>query len=118
MKQLLLMIALLCCVPLSAQVGESVAAQQTAWTLSKLLAHQPTADENASVLKLVTTETVTQCHDGTPVYRTVREVEYTIKENEKKISRKRKVVSASTEELVKEREVKERSEERRVGERV
>lgn len=50
----------------------------------------------SNIITFQTIEITTQLHNGQEMFKTTREVEYTIKENEKRISIKREVINSST----------------------
>ena len=99
MKHTFFWISLLFCIAMQTKAQVSVAHQQSELTMAQVLTKKEIADETSAKSKFHTIETATQSHDGTPVYKTVREVEYTFKETAQKITRKRKVLSSTTERL-------------------
>ena len=99
MKYTFLFIPMLFCATLQVKAQVITSNQQAELTMTQVLTNKAVEGGKTATLKLRTTETSVQSHDGVPVYKTVREVEYTIKETAKKITRKREVLNSNTERL-------------------
>lgn len=99
MKNALTLILCFFTMTLQAQIVVSRQPDENKLSIGQVLIHKDYDSSNKSTLKLLTEEQSVQIHDGKEVYKTIQDVEYTIKSKGAKISTKRKILSTKKESL-------------------
>ena len=99
MKIALTLILCFYTVTLQAQVLVSGQPEGNNLSIGQILINKDYDSNKKSTFKLLTEEESVQIHDGKEVYKTIQDVEYTIKFKGAKISTKRKILSTKKESL-------------------
>lgn len=99
MKKALTLILCFFTIALQAQVVISRQPSDNKLTIAQVLTHKGYDRDSKSSFKLLTEEISVQFNDETEVYKTIRNVEYTIKYKGTKIATKRKILSTKQEAL-------------------
>ena len=84
---------------LQAQVLVSEQLDENSLSIGQILINKDYDINKKSTIKLLTEEVSVQIHDGQEVYKTIQDVEYTIKSKGAKITTKRKILSTKKESL-------------------
>lgn len=99
MKHIFILLFCLGAISAHAQVLVSRQSGENKLSIGQVLINKDYETNRKSTIKLLTEEESVQVHDGKEVYKTIQEVEYTIKSKGTRISTKRKILNSKKESL-------------------